>query len=473
MAESNKTSPCKQLRKRFLSTEPDSRSDQAILELLLSLSKGGRDVDPVAKELLERYGTLTHVLAAPIDELRKTNGMGEASAVLLKLVDFLLSKQWEQGSADEIPQMHRTDVEPESQAQVESVAAEELPQLSACELERLGSHHNNAQSAEVAPLASNIETGPHATPDREAIPQQTDLMPLGPKNETVRSTESRPKLQVCNGYLLEFDQLARVLHYLLENKNAGRITRASLQESTGLADRQLESLVSMGVALGLIQPKRQILTRIGTLIAENDIFIEKKGTLEWCHYVAAGSHRNLIWFEIFNRLLSLDSQMTQRGWCQELRSSLTGKYTDRTIGQHLHEEVRFVVDAYLERNFQKLALLHQTPEGQLYRRRYAAFEPLVLGAMIYDFGAQTKTQLLQVSEVAMAPGSPALIFGLDTATFRSLIEGLHERGFMRYETTHNLDQIRLKSSLSAFELLSAHFEGRSVREESSAKKGAL
>jgi hypothetical protein len=220
----------------------------------------------------------------------------------------------------------------------------------------------------------------------------------------------------------------------------------------------------MGVALGLIQPARQILTPIGLLIAESDIFIEKRGTLEWCHYVAAGSRRNLIWFEVFNRLLSQNSAMTQKEWCQDLRSSLAGKYTDRTIGKHLHEEVRFLVDAYIERNFRKLELLDQTPEGLLYRRRYTDFEPLVLSAMIYHFGAENETQLLQVSEFAMAPGSPAFLFGLDLVTFRSFIEGLHERSFVRYETTHNLDQIRLKPSLSAYELLSAHFEGRSVTE---------
>ena len=37
-------------------------------------------------------------------------------------------------------------------------------------------------------------------------------------------------------------------------------------------------------------------------------------------------------------------------------------------------------------------------------------------------------------------------------------------GLLRYETTHNLDQIRLKPSFSAYEFLSAHFEGRTLRE---------
>jgi hypothetical protein len=426
MSESNKTGHYQRLRKRFLSGEPGSQSDEVILELILTYSIGRKDVKPVVEELLLTFGALSKVVGAPVEELRNIKGVGESSLTLFKVINHF-----------------RSDFSPPEES---------------------------AKPAEVIPgePQSAIEPVPEQ-PQVESIRDSNSSQSLARSNEP----GGRRKFQICNGYLLEFDQLARVLHFLLENKDAKKISRASLQESTGLAERQVASIISMGAALGLIQPGRQTLTRIGMLIAENDIFLEKRGTLEWCHYVAAGSHRNLIWFEVFNRLLAQDSPMTQKGWCQDLRSSLTGQYTDRTIGKHLHQEVRFLVDAYLERNFRKLELLHQTSEGLLYRRRYTDFEPLVLSAMIYDFGAESKTQLLQVNGLAAAPGSPALLFGLDTATFRSLVEDLHERGLVRYETTHNLDQIRLKPSVSAFELLSAHFEGRSVREEASAKKGGL
>ena len=76
----------------------------------------------------------------------------------------------------------------------------------------------------------------------------------------------RRKFQVSNGYLLEFDQLARILHYLLENRDAKKINRKALQEDTGFADRQIESLVSIGAAMGLITPGSQILTPVGLLI---------------------------------------------------------------------------------------------------------------------------------------------------------------------------------------------------------------
>lgn len=426
MDESPKAGHYQRLRKRFLTGESGALSDEALLELLLSYSVGRRDVNPLAEELLRSFGSLSEVLAASPESLQKIPGMGESSVALLKVIDLVGSLSARSGGGE--------------------TSAGSTPEERSREIELV---------AEEAPTEKPAE---FRVPDGLRVSKRT---------------EGRRKFQVCNGYLLEFEQLARVLHFLLENKGAKKISRASLQEGTGLADRQLESLVSMGVAMGLILPGRQILTPVGLLIAGNDIFIEKKGTLEWCHYVAAGSPRNLIWFEVFNHLLSQDSPMTQKGWCQQLRKALAGQYTDRTIGKHLHEEVRFLVDAYLERNLRKLELLHQTQDGLLYRRRYINFDPLVLAAMIYDFGTETETQLFQVSELATAPGSPAVVFGLDPTTFRNLIEGLHERSFVRYETTHNLDQIRLKPSLSAFELLSAHFEDRGLREETSPREGGV
>ncbi len=212
--------------------------------------------------------------------------------------------------------------------------------------------------------------------------------------------------------------------------------------------------------MGLIKPGLQVLTPAGLLIAEHDIFFQRKGSLEWSHYKGAGSYQNVIWFEVFNHLLAEESAMTQQGWQEYFRRKLKGQYTDKTLKDHAPKEVRFVIDAYVNRNFRKLELLHESSDERLYRRRYPGFTPLVLTAMIYDFCASKGTNLSQVGEIANTPGSPAVVFGLDEASFRQQVEGLHERGWLRYETTHNLDQIRLKADFSALEFLTAHFEDR-------------
>jgi len=137
------------------------------------------------------------------------------------------------------------------------------------------------------------------------------------------------------------------------------------------------------------------------------------------------------------------------------------------------KEIRFIVDAYTKRNFNKLEILHISPDDQLYRRRYTSFTPLVFTAMIYDFCTANKAKLSQVGEMAVTQGSPAMVFGLDAALFRQQVEGLHDRGWLRYETTHNLDQIRLKPGFSAIEFLIAYFEDREPHEGSNEWQGGF
>ena len=268
------------------------------------------------------------------------------------------------------------------------------------------------------------------------------------------------KFQVCNGYLLEFDQLARVLNFLSEHSATGKISRAAMMEGTGLADRQLESLVSVGAAMGLIQRGKQLLSESGRLIARHDIFIEAKGSLEWCHYKGAGAYRNLIWYDIFNAILPHEPPMTAEEWMAHLRGMLAGQYTERTIGKHLQEEVRFVADAYLNRNFSRLELLYRSSDGRISRRRYARPDRRVFAAILYDYAMAHATRLLQVKGLWETAGAPGFLFALDQDALRIILEALHEKGWIRFESTHNLDQVRLKSEFTWLHFLSAYYEDR-------------
>ncbi len=140
-----------------------------------------------------------------------------------------------------------------------------------------------------------------------------------PKDSSISKPVQR-KLQVSNSYPPEFDQLARVLNCLLERRESKRINRKELKEDTGLADRQVESLASIGTATGLIKPKVQTLAPEGLAIAARDIFLERRGVLEWRHYKEADSYRNLVWFEAFNRHLKEESAMTREEWQEYFRN---------------------------------------------------------------------------------------------------------------------------------------------------------
>ena len=463
MAKKEKAGHRQRLRERFLAGEAGSCSDETLLELLLAFAIARKDVRSLAYELIRVFGSLPQVLSASPDDLYKVKGVGQSSIALLKAVNFIRS----------------SDVSPptEASAQAGAETKKPIPKGAGAVQQKLFENSLDGQpgpdSESSKPHKAEKPSIPSNQPEKEcetsAGSSAADMVreprhPSRPSKRTSSAKKSvRRKFQVSNGYLLEFDQLARILHFLLEHRDAKKINRKALQEDTGLADRQVESLVSMGSAMGLIKPGLQVLTPVGLLVAEHDIFIEKRGTLEWCHYAGAGSYRNLIWFEIFNRLLTEATPMSQEEWNERLRSDLTGKYSKRTIGKGLYEEVRFVVDAYTKRNFSKLELLNQSSDERLYRRRYTDFAPLVLSAMIYDFCASKEAHLSQVGELAVTPGSPAVVFGLDAASFRQQIEGLHDRGWMRYETTHNLDQIRLKPGFSALEFLTAHYTNEELR----------
>lgn len=64
-------------------------TDVALLELLLTYAIPRRDVRPLAKELIQRFGDLSDVLSADLETLCKYKGMRSYSAVLLKLTNWI------------------------------------------------------------------------------------------------------------------------------------------------------------------------------------------------------------------------------------------------------------------------------------------------------------------------------------------------------------------------------------------------
>lgn len=74
------------LRARFLADDSAATPDYELLELLLFYALPRVDTKPIAKALMTRYGSLAAVLAAPADDLRKTEGIGDGAAALLKAV---------------------------------------------------------------------------------------------------------------------------------------------------------------------------------------------------------------------------------------------------------------------------------------------------------------------------------------------------------------------------------------------------
>ena len=73
------------LRQRFLNA-PDALPDYELLELILFRSIPRRDVKPLAKELIARFGGFSEVLSAEPDRLREVNGVSEGIVTELRIL---------------------------------------------------------------------------------------------------------------------------------------------------------------------------------------------------------------------------------------------------------------------------------------------------------------------------------------------------------------------------------------------------
>ncbi|WP_246191251.1 RadC family protein [Aureimonas leprariae] len=74
------------LRERFAEAGAGALADYELLELLLFRLIPRRDTKPIAKALLARFGSLSEVVNAPVARLAEVPGMGESSALDLRIV---------------------------------------------------------------------------------------------------------------------------------------------------------------------------------------------------------------------------------------------------------------------------------------------------------------------------------------------------------------------------------------------------
>jgi len=75
------------LRERFVMGGADAMPDYELLELVLFAAIPRRDVKPLAKTLLARFGNFAEVVAAPRARLLEIPGLGESAVAQLKIIE--------------------------------------------------------------------------------------------------------------------------------------------------------------------------------------------------------------------------------------------------------------------------------------------------------------------------------------------------------------------------------------------------
>ena len=75
------------LRKRFLEAGDEALADYELIELILFRAIPRRDVKPLAKELVRKFGSFADVVAAPLARLKEVEGISEGVATEFKIVE--------------------------------------------------------------------------------------------------------------------------------------------------------------------------------------------------------------------------------------------------------------------------------------------------------------------------------------------------------------------------------------------------
>jgi DNA repair protein RadC len=80
------------LRERFHGAGPDALSDYELLEMVLFTAQPRRDMKPLAKTLLKKFGSFAEAIHAPDARLREIDGIGEATITQIKLIAAAASR---------------------------------------------------------------------------------------------------------------------------------------------------------------------------------------------------------------------------------------------------------------------------------------------------------------------------------------------------------------------------------------------
>lgn len=84
--QDNSTGHRARLRERFERGGLEAFAEHEVVELLLTLALPRRDVKPLAKTLVARFGNLRGILEAPIEAVREVEGVGEVAPVALRII---------------------------------------------------------------------------------------------------------------------------------------------------------------------------------------------------------------------------------------------------------------------------------------------------------------------------------------------------------------------------------------------------
>ncbi|HLO18441.1 MAG TPA: DUF4007 family protein [Anaerolineales bacterium] len=254
------------------------------------------------------------------------------------------------------------------------------------------------------------------------------------------------KLQFTNGYRPKFDQISRILQYLLGEENRKKISQKDIVEKLGIPTNEVENLISMMVGFGLVIPRVGTITSLGKMIIQFDPYFEKIESIWIIHYIVSSNPEWVVWYRVINDVLPSRDKFTIDSISSNYFSDLQLKYSKKTIEDKLPKEVGTVFASYTRSNFVRLGILEQDTKMGYYIRGNQQQMPalaLLFCILYYRDHYSPGSSALNVEDVCLAENSPGRVLNIPEYQIRGQLDNLHSRGLIRLERFANLDQVRI------------------------------
>lgn len=263
------------------------------------------------------------------------------------------------------------------------------------------------------------------------------------------------KLQLTNGYHVHFDQISRILQYLLTAGSRKKIPRQEIVTTLGLSDRQAGNLISVSVGFGLVKSRTSILTALGKIIAEKDGYFERIETLWIIHYIVSSNPEWVVWYRIVNQIIPMNDHIVISEVALPYFSDLKSSFSERTLKEKLPGEIGAVLQSYVQSSLARLNLLRQEQTGIYHKDTPVDIPPLAFLYHLLHFRKMhaISASALPIEEIENGKNSPGMVLNLPEYVFRDLLNRLHDSGLVRWEQFGDLDQVRFSENMTLTEVL--------------------
>lgn len=269
------------------------------------------------------------------------------------------------------------------------------------------------------------------------------------------------KLQFTNNYRPRFDQISRILQYLLTQEGRKKIPRQDIIDALGVPNNQIENLTSMMTGFGLVQARVTTLTDFGKTIARKDLYFEKFETLWMIHYIVSSNPEWVVWYRIVNSAIPMQDKLTVEKVSETYFSDLAIHFSEKTIAEKLRGEVGSTLASYTRTDLARLNILEQEKKGTYIRSNPVEIPSLAFLFCILHFRDKYSpgSSAMNVENVSVAENSPGRVINIPEYHVRSMLSDLHNTGLIRLEQFANLDQVRIPETTTQETVLARIYGG--------------